>query len=212
MANSKRKCGFCGKRSNPETMFIKGPQAFCSKDEYIENCAKNVKPLAKKGRVIQKKEATAKKREFKKNDLSHQKELTQNAFNRLRVMQELLWFQSRGIEPYCISCLKPLGGDQWCCGHFKSRGASPELRYDPKNTFLQHNVRCNKNLSGDIEGTKTTVGYKKGLVERFGTEKGNEIIDYCESHHPAKNYTCDQLEEMRRSIRKEIKELEQCLF
>lgn len=129
----------------------------------------------------------------------------------MRVLQELLWFHERGMVPTCISCAKPLGGDQWCCGHFKTQGGHPELRYDPKNTYLQHNHHCNQRLSADIGGTKNTMGYLAGLKHRFGEEEGQAIIDYCESHHPAKNYTCDQLEEMRAEFAAEVRRIERVL-
>ena len=106
----------------------------------------------------------------------------------MRVLQEFKWFADRGLEPTCISCGKKLGGDQWCNGHYKTRGSTPELALDPKNSYLQHNVLCNMHLSGDIEGTKATRGYKKGLIERFGEAEGQAIIDYCESPHKAKKY------------------------
>lgn len=117
---------------------------------------------------------------------------TQAAFNKMRRAEELLWFKERGLNPICISCGLELGGDEWCCGHLKTRKAWPELRYDRKNTFLQHNVRCNKNLSGDIEG------YKAGLVKRFGKKEGLAIIEYCESYKEPLSRSCGELEAMRK--------------
>ena len=126
----------------------------------------------------------------------------------MRKLQEYKWFSDRGLEPTCISCGAEKGLDHWACGHFKTTGKT-SLRYDPLNTFLQHNVRCNKNLSGDIEGSNTTHGYKQGLINRFGKEKGESIIDYCESHHPDPNYTCEKLISMRKQFNIEIRKLEQ---
>ena len=125
--------------------------------------------------------------------------------NKLRVLQEKQWFKERGLEPTCISCGKP--NMDWCCGHFKTRGAQPELRYDPKNTFLQCNRYCNMALSGNIEGNKNTRGYKQGLIERFGDE-GQEILDYLDSPHDIKKWTWQELEELRTEINKKIRELE----
>jgi len=141
------------------------------------------------------------------SDPKKQKALTQAAFNKMRRLEELLWFHERGLDPTCISCGQPLGGDVWCCGHLKSRGASSGLRFDPMNTFLQHNRRCNMALSGDIEGTKTTMGYKAGLLERFGQEEGQAIIDYCESHDKVREWKCDELMEIRKGFNKRIREL-----
>jgi hypothetical protein len=146
------------------------------------------------------------KRVVKKNDIKRQHRLTQIAFNRMRVLEEKLWFKERGLEPTCISCGKP--NMDWCCGHFKTRKAQGNLRYDRKNTFLQCNYYCNRNLSGNIEGNKTTRGYKVGLVERFGEQEGKAIISYCESRTEAKKWTCDELESMRKEFNAKIRELQ----
>ena len=50
-------------------------------------------------------------RDAKRRDLKWQHKLTQKTFNRMRVLEELLWFKERGLEPECISCGRPLGGD-----------------------------------------------------------------------------------------------------
>jgi hypothetical protein len=75
------------------------------------------------------------------------------------------------------------------------------------NTYLQHNVRCNQRLSGDIDGTKTTRGYKKGLAERFGAERASEIIAYCESMTAPIKWEWQELEAMRKEWNAEIRRL-----
>jgi hypothetical protein len=127
---------------------------------------------------------------------------TQEIFNKMRRLEELLWFKERNIEPYCISCQKSLGGDQWCCGHFKTRKARPDLSFDRRNTYLQHNMRCNQNLSGDIEN------YKLGLVYRFGYDEAKEIMDYCEVVNKAQKRTPDDWKAMKKEFRARIKEVE----
>lgn len=222
MANSKRKCGFCGDRFKTETMVIKGAQAFCSNDHWIENQVKNKDKLIAKGQKMQKtakrkeekaskdesKENRRKLREFNQKDLRWQHKQTQPVFNKMRVLEELLHFQNEGVEPVCISCGKPLGGDQWCCGHFKTVGAQGRLRYDAKNTFLQHNRSCNMGLSGDIAGTKNTHGYLEGLKIRFGEAGGQSIIDYCETNQDACKWTWQEVEAIRTKCRARIRELE----
>ena len=147
----------------------------------------------------------AKKKEFNLNDVRYQHSLTQPVFNRLRVKEEIEWFKSRGIEPVCISCSKP--NMDWCCGHFKTRGAQGNLRYDRKNTFLQCNRYCNMGLSGNIYGNKNTRGYIQGLKDRFGESGAQEIIDYCESETGPKKFTGKELEQMRKEFNIELKKL-----
>lgn len=203
-----RRCSHCKKKGPQEEMLLRQLKAFCGTNCFAEWAAANVSKLAKKGKQIERKAFNERKRKVKLNDISHQRDMTQKAFNKMRVLQELDWFYSRGLEPTCISCGNPLGNDQWCCGHYKSRGAYPELRFDPMNTYLQHNRRCNMGLSGDIAGTKKTHGYTEGLKLRFGEVEGQKIIDYCNSPHEIKNYTCEELAAMRAEFNRTIRELE----
>ena len=153
-----------------------------------------------------KKETTKLKKVFNSNDLGRQHDLTKTVFNKMRRLEELKWFHERGLEPECISCGK-INMD-WCCGHFKTVGSQGNLRYDQINTYLQCNRYCNKGLSGNIEGNKTTRGYKKGLLLRFGEDEGQWIIDYCEIHTEVKKWQCDELIERRQFFNKRIRELE----
>jgi len=149
------------------------------------------------------------KKKFKLNDKTHQENLTQGVFNKLRRLEEFKWFKDRGLEPECISCGKK--NMDWCCGHFKTVGAHSELRFDKINTYLQCNRYCNKGLSGNINGNKTTRGYLQGLTDRFGDDKAKEIIDYCESYKPPLNLTGEELKRLRSEFSKRIRELEKQL-
>lgn len=179
---------------------------FCSKECIVDfQTAKALKNL-KKAKEDKFKE---RKRKFKLSDKKHQEDLTQKSFNKLRKLEEFLWFKERGLEPECISCGKK--NMDWCCGHFKTVGAHPELRFDKMNTYLQCNRYCNKGLSGNINGNKTTRGYLQGLTDRFGEDKAKEIIEYCETYKPPLNLSGEQLEYMRKDFNKQIRELEKRL-
>ena len=137
--------------------------------------------------------------ELNRKTLSWQHKQTQPVFNKLRRLQELKWFSDRGLEPLCSSCRKPLGNDQWCNGHFKSVGANGRLRYDFKNSYLQHNRNCNMAKSGDASN------YEKGLIDRFGEEKGREIISYCEENNKPLKLSWQEIEELRKEFNNKIK-------
>lgn len=156
-------------------------------------------------------ETRRKKKEFYGKDLSLQKELCQKVFNKLRRLQELKWFADRGLEPTCISCGKPKGGDLWSNGHFKTVGSQGGLRFDPMNSYLQHNRSCNQRMSGDIYGSKATHGYIQGLKNRFGEEEAAKIIEYCETNTQIVKWTCEELEAMRKEWNREIRELDRVL-
>jgi hypothetical protein len=209
MANSKRKCKYCGNyKSAPEG--IKVPAGwFCGVDhvmEFIkESNAKLKKAVEKANSDIKKQKKASRKalRDFNRRDLRWQHRQTQKAFNKMRVLEELKWFSDRGIQPYCISCGKE--SMDWCCGHFKTVGAQGGLRYDRMNTYLQCNRYCNMGLSGNIEGNKNTHGYKKGLILRFGEEAGKRIIDYCESNTAPVKLEWESIEGMRKEFNKKIR-------
>jgi hypothetical protein len=142
---------------------------------------------------------------IKANDIRTQKALTQAVFNKMRKLEEFLWFNERGIEAYCISCGKT--DMDWCCGHFKTVGAQSALRFDRRNTYLQCNRYCNMALSGNIGGNKTTAGYIAGLVARFGELEGGKIIEYCEEKTAPLKITGPELIDMRKGFNVKIKEL-----
>ena len=202
MANSKRKCKNCGERVRD--YIVLNNVAYCSFESAVQYGNKNKAKGAEIVRKASDKKHAARKKEFKLSDITHQHKLTQASFNRLRVLQEKKWFADRGLEPECISCGKQ--NMDWCCGHFKSRGAQGNLRYDEKNTYLQCNRYCNMALSGNISGNKTTRGYVAGLFVRF-REASKSIIDYCESNTTVKKWTGEELQEMRKQFYKQIKEL-----
>lgn len=156
------------------------------------------------------KSARKAKSDLNRRTKSWQLERTQNAFNKMRRLQELKWFKDRGLEPECISCQVRLTSKNWCCGHYVTVGASANLRFEEKNTYFQCNRNCNEKLSGNIKGNRHSRGYEQGLRDRFGEEKGNEIIAWCEENqHKVKRFTCDELERMRARFNSVIRSLEQ---
>lgn len=210
MANKKRRCTSCKKYKEADKGIVAPIGFFCDKNCRYDYATKQTKTLISKSKEIETKkkdkEFKERKAKFDLNDVPKQHKLTQTVFNRLRVLQEIKWFKDRGLEPECISCGKT--NMDFCCGHLKSRGAQGNLRYDVNNTFLQCNRYCNMALSGNIEGNKNTRGYKVGLVERFGEEEANRILNYCEENAQVKKWTGSELQGLRASFSKLIKELE----
>ena len=206
----KRKCKQCLEYSE---QWIKQPVgAFCTEAHmYAWIAAKRDKDRAKQVAASKRKasetkrEARKARKEYYAKDIQWQHKQTQAVFNRMRVLQEIMWFQDQGKEPECISCGKTKM--DWCCGHFKTRGSQSTLRYDPYNTFLQCNRYFNMGLSGNISGDKNTRGYIQGLFDRFGEKRAQEIIDYCETETAPRKFTGLELESMRKEFNKQIKEL-----
>lgn len=195
-----RRCAVCRELYTPKRIGLKITKV-CLNAACVLDWAQGIKAKEFK------KQASDAKREFNRRDIKWQHKQCQPVFNTLRRLQEFKWFKDRGIEPYCISCGNTLGGDEWACGHFRSVGSNSALRYDPVNTYLQHNRRCNQALSGDINGTSTTKGYKQGLIDRFGADLALWITDYCEIHNDPVKWDWQKMEAMRKEWNAEIRQL-----
>ena len=205
MKAKRKKCDICKELFWPRNSF----QVVCYKPACAIAFTKDkAKVTAQRKRLTEAQNASdrAALREFRAKDVQYQHKLTQPKFNRMRVLQELKWFEERGLEPECISCGKTKR--TWSCGHFKTVGAQGGLRYDPLNTYLQCWYACNKHLSGNINGTKTTRGLLQGIKDRFGEEQATRIIDYCDSQTAPRKYTGYELQDMRAKFAKAIRLLE----
>lgn len=202
----KRRCKQCG---DYVTKFIKHPiGVFCTDKHMFDFISdkqqkQRERQLAKAKTAKKKLEKTNKKAliDLNRRTLKWQHKQTQPVFNKLRRLQELKWFEDRGLEPVCISCQKPIGNDQWCNGHLKTVGSNGRLRYDPVNSYLQHNRQCNMGKSGDV------ANYKDGVIMRFGEDEGQLIIDYCESNNSPIKRSWQDIESMRKEFNRKIREL-----
>ena len=106
------------------------------------------------------------------------------------------WVRLRDAGKPCISCQRHHTG-QIHAGHYLSRGARPELAYEPMNVHAQC-APCNTHLSGNI------ALYRKNLVELIGLEK----VEWLEGPHEPKHYSIDDLKNIRDIYRAKCKELE----
>lgn len=109
------------------------------------------------------------------------------------------FIRERDHDLPCISCgtFTPMtrGGD-YDCGHYRSVGANPELRFTELNSHKQCK-RCNGHLSGNI------VNYRIGLLARIG----QEAIDWLEGPHEPKKYSIEELQEIKRDYSGRAREL-----
>lgn len=193
------KCKFC---KQPATQRF-GLNYFCNPD-----CAYN------QARAIQAKKASKDASEQRKRDRERLVKLkkpsehsseAQTLFNKMRRLECLLWFKEKNLEPVCISCQKPLGGDVWACGHYKTRGARKDLAFERLNTNLQHNFSCNKHKSGDVEGQK--IGY--AMI--YGAEESVRILADLEVRREIPKRTPEDWQAMKKEFSAEIRRLEKLL-
>ena len=146
-----------------------------------------------KDRAAKLKTATAKsqhtkaKKELKDNDRSFQLKKTQTVFNK--------YIRLRDSDKPCISCYRFHSGQNHA-GHYRSVGSCPELRFDPRNCYLQCSP-CNNHKSGNV------IPYRSNLVDFFG----QELVEFLEGPHKPKRYTIANLKTLQRWYNRKIKRI-----
>lgn len=151
--------------------------------------------LARINRDKKERQETREKKAKLKRRSDHMRE-AQQAFN--------AYIRERDKRQPCISCGRVDGevvaqavGGTWDCGHYRSVGACPELRFEPINAHRQCK-RCNRDGSGMV------VEYRINLIKRIGQDK----VDWLEGPHEAKKYTVEDLIEIKAKYRRMKRELE----
>lgn len=106
----------------------------------------------------------------------------------------------RDKDKPCICCGKPLTleavGGGYDCGHYRSTGSAPHLRFDERNAHAQRKV-CNR------YGAGRAVDYRIGLVARIGWAE----VEALEADNQARKYSVDDLKKIRDFYRAKLKAL-----
>ena len=188
---NKRKCAICKKPA----LYLKGLAAFCS-----AKCGTELSlQLLEKGR-LKKEKASAKDHRAAKASLRDTVPIwtkkVQVIFNR--------YIRLRDSERPCVSCGKTekqvnhsLRGGAWDCGHYRSVGSAPELRFEPLNAHKQCK-KCNSFQSGNH------VEYRFGISARLTKEQ----LAWLEGPHEPKRYRVPELKEIAEKFKLMIKELD----
>lgn len=177
----KKKCKGCGNQYSP---YNTAQQACSVRCAIVVGQATQRKAYDKETRA--RKQSLLTKRDHIK--------LTQVAFNKM--------IRSRDSGKCCISCGQRqndtglITGSRTDAGHYRSIGASPELRFCEDNCHAQCS-RCNNQLSGNV------VNYRAGLKKRIG----ETALEWLEGPHEAKKYTVDELIDMRASFNRRAREI-----
>ena len=95
----------------------------------------------------------------------------------------------------CISCQRFHSG-QYHCGHYRTVGSSPHLRFDEENCSKQCSA-CNNHLSGNI------VNYRRNLEQKIGRER----LDLLESNNRNVHYSIDDIKDIKLFYKSKIKDL-----
>ncbi len=96
----------------------------------------------------------------------------------------------------CISCGRFHTG-QYHAGHYRTVGSAPHLRFDEDNCHKQC-APCNNHLSGNI------IPYRANLLRKIGVDNLEKI----EADNTSKNYTIEQIKNIKQYYQLKVKELE----
>jgi len=99
----------------------------------------------------------------------------------------------------CVSCGNTNPSIQYCAGHYRSRGAAPELRFHPFNIAKQCNKNCNLEKSGNI------VEYRIRLKERIGEKN----LEWLEGPHQPQKYTIQDAKDIKQYYKEQLKILKE---
>jgi hypothetical protein len=113
------------------------------------------------------------------------------------------YVRQRDINQPCICCGKPLTHDSvgggYDCGHYRSVGSAPHLRFNENNAHAQ-TKQCNR------WGAGRAVDYRIGLIARIGLQ----AVEALECDTSTKKYTIDDLKAIKSLYNAKLKELKAC--
>lgn len=185
-----RKCKVkaCRKPFEPAQPFIDWCSPDCGSILAIDKLAKRKVASARADRV----ETKRKLEKFKtKNQWVAD---VQVAFNQ--------FIHARDKDQPCICCGKffdaadTLTGGKWDAGHYLSRGAHPNLRFDERNVHRQ--------IKGhNRPGGTTRAAFRDGMAVRIGLA----AVEALEADHAPRHYTIDQLKAMKAEYQAKLKAL-----
>lgn len=111
------------------------------------------------------------------------------------------YIRERDKDQLCICCNQPLSsgdvGGKYDCGHYRSVGSAPHLRFDPRNAHAQRK-QCNR------WGAGRAVDYRLGLIARIGLAS----VESLEADQEPRKYTIEELKAIKAhfiAMRKELK-------
>tara|TARA_R110002020_G_scaffold98979_2_gene235228 strand:+ start:87 stop:683 length:597 start_codon:yes stop_codon:yes gene_type:complete len=195
----KRKCANrCGEYAK---FSVPMGKAFCSTACCTSFAAKIVRKEKQVVIVRDKKEIKARKDKLNET-VKHWTKKAQVAFNK--------FIRERDINEPCISCGRydheinyhGVGG-KWDCGHYKTRGAFPELRFNELNAHKQCKS-CNGG-SGKFAKKARTVGEE--YERRLRIKIGDVAVDMLNGPHDLPRYRVQDLKEIESTYKLKYKEI-----
>lgn len=110
--------------------------------------------------------------------------------------------RARDAGRLCICCDRPLVsaevGGGFDCGHYRSVGSAPHLRFDERNAHGQTKY-CNRHRAGNA------ADYRIGLIKRIGISE----VEALEADQAQKKWTREQLIEIAKTYRAKAREIQE---
>jgi hypothetical protein len=111
------------------------------------------------------------------------------------------YIRARDAGRLCICCDLPLTagdvGGKFDCGHYRSVGSAPHLRFEENNAHGQRK-QCNR------WGAGRAVDYRLGLIARIG----RPAVEALEADQAARHYSIDDLKAIKATYTAKRRELE----
>ena len=181
-----KRCTICKGEFVPRNSLQKVCGIECAKTHAETLRIKRERDESKKAR-----QDTKKRKESLKTRREWLKE-AQIAFNR--------FIRERDKQKPCICCGLPLEqsavGGGFDCGHYRSVGSAPHLRFAEDNAHGQRK-QCNR------WGAGRAVDYRLGLIQRIGIDR----VESLEADQDPKHYTIDDLKAIIATYKAKMKEL-----
>lgn len=113
------------------------------------------------------------------------------------------YIRERDKDLPCICCGRTsdkqfLTGSNWDCGHYRSTGSAPHLRFDERNAHRQLSI-CNRHGAG------RAVDYRIGLIARIGLA----AVEALEADNEPRRWTVEELIEIKSHYRAKLKALKE---
>lgn len=179
----KCKCG-CGRTFTPRSS---------TQVAYGWECALKI---AEKARV-KREQAVAK---IERKAIKEAKEKLKTRRDRMKEAQAAFnaFIRERDKNQPCICCGQPLGsgevGGSYDCGHYRSVGSAPHLRFDESNAHAQRK-QCNR------WGAGRAVDYRLGLIRRIGLSDVEDL----EADNTPRKWTTEELIAIRDKYRAKLR-------
>lgn len=110
------------------------------------------------------------------------------------------YIRERDKDKPCICCGLPLAsgsvGGSFDCGHYRSVGSAPNLRFDERNAHGQRK-QCNR------YGAGRAVDYRLGLIQRIGLES----VEAVESDNEPRKWSKEEAQGIKATYKAKLKEL-----